>query len=145
MDKYFLAVRPQERRSVLRNHFAYALVTGVVLLVSAFFPLDRVPFRICMFYRITGYPCMTCGWTRGFVAMARGHWLTALADCPAVALLFFVVVAVFAWNAAAVVFGVNISRGPALRLNGRRLFWVCVAILAIVMMNWFYRLAMGLD
>ncbi len=145
MGKYFLVARPSDRRSVLRNHLVGALVPCIALLASALVPLDRIPFRICLFYRLTGYPCMTCGWTRGFAAMARGHWLTALADCPAVALLFFIVVGVFIWNAAALIFGVNISRGSALKLNGRRCLWICITIFAVVMMNWFYRLAMGLD
>ncbi len=77
--------------------------------------------------------------------MARGHWLTALADCPAVALLFFVVVAVFIWNAVAIILGVNISRGPALQMSWRRFMWVAIVSAAVVLANWAYRLAMGFD
>jgi hypothetical protein len=28
----------------------------------------------CLFHRLTGHPCPTCGTTRGLLAMARGDW-----------------------------------------------------------------------
>lgn len=37
---------------------------------------------LCLFHRLTGHPCPTCGTTRGLLAMARGSWREAIAWNP---------------------------------------------------------------
>ena len=36
----------------------------------------------CLFHRLTGHPCPTCGTTRGLLAMARGAWRESFAWNP---------------------------------------------------------------
>ncbi len=36
----------------------------------------------CLFHRLTGYSCPTCGSTRGLLAMTRGAWKESLAWNP---------------------------------------------------------------
>ena len=36
----------------------------------------------CLFHRLTGYSCPTCGTTRGVMALARGAWQEAFAWNP---------------------------------------------------------------
>ena len=36
----------------------------------------------CLFHRLTGYSCPTCGTTRGLLAMARGAWRESFAWNP---------------------------------------------------------------
>ena len=36
----------------------------------------------CLFHRLTGHPCPTCGTTRGLLALARGAWRESFAWNP---------------------------------------------------------------
>lgn len=101
--------RPGGYRAVLAHHLPSALIAGVVLLAVALLPLDRIPYTICTFLRITGYPCPSCGLTRGFVAMAHGQWLAVLYACPLAALLYAATAFVFAFNTAALLCGVRLT------------------------------------
>ena len=46
----------------------------------------------CLFHRLTGWPCPTCGTTRGLLALARGDWRTSFAWNPLVMSGFLVAV-----------------------------------------------------
>ncbi|GBC84931.1 hypothetical protein HRbin11_01368 [bacterium HR11] len=45
-----------------------------------------VPLPVCLLYTLTGIPCATCGTTRAFQALARGHLLEALRYQPLIML-----------------------------------------------------------
>ncbi|MBI4911540.1 MAG: DUF2752 domain-containing protein [Acidobacteria bacterium] len=45
------------------------------------------PLETCLFHRVTGRPCPTCGGTRALVALAGGSVLEALGNNPLVTLL----------------------------------------------------------
>ncbi len=45
-----------------------------------------VPLPVCVLYTLTGIPCGTCGTTRAFQALARGHPLEALRYQPLIVL-----------------------------------------------------------
>lgn len=136
---------PSSHREVLRCHLAPALLSGCVLLAAAFVPMERIAFRVCIFRRLTGYPCPTCGWTRGFVSMARGEWLTAMHDCPLSLLLYGIVAGVFLWNAAGIILRRRIGIGPALNCGRKSIVGAALVLFIMIIANWFYRLGMGLD
>lgn len=128
---------------VMANHLPWVLLSGGVLLGAFFLPLDRLPVRGCIFLRLTGYPCLSCGWTRGFVAMADGQWLAALHDCPLAVALYGLTALIFAWHAAALILGVSLERGRWLRLDGRQ-GWLLLGLAGLLALaNWGYRLGMG--
>jgi len=131
-------------RTVLLHHLPPALIAGGVLLAAAFLPLDRIPYTVCTFLRLTGYPCPSCGLTRGFVAMAHGQWQAVLHACPLAALLYAATALVFAVNAAALLCGVRLAPGRWLKWRaGAWIVLLCFFGLLIVL-NWLYRLALGL-
>jgi len=131
-------------RAVLARHLPWALIAGVVLLAAATLPLDRIPYTICTFLRLTGYPCPSCGLTRGFVAMAHGQWLAVLHACPLAALLYVAAALVFAVNAAALLCGVRLAPGRWLKWRARA--WVVFFCFfgLLILFNWLYRLTLGL-
>ncbi|MBU1734110.1 MAG: DUF2752 domain-containing protein [Verrucomicrobia bacterium] len=129
---------------MLAHHLPLALIAGGVLLVVALLPLDRIPYTICTFLRLTGYPCPSCGLTRGFVAMAHGKWLAVLYACPLAALLYTATALIFAVNTAALLCGVRLTPGRGLKWRARA--WVVFLCFfgLLILFNWLYRLALGL-
>jgi hypothetical protein len=136
--------RPLSYWDVVGVHFPLALVSGIVLFVSRWVPSHLLPLRPCTFLNLTGYPCPFCGFTRSFQAMAHGDWAFALYSAPLALLLYMAVAIVFAWNAAGLLLGIQISFGRSLRLKSH---WTrrAMAIFAILLiLNWAYRLSLGL-
>ena len=131
-------------RAVLVCHLPSAFIAGGVLLAVALLPLDRIPYTICTFLRLTGYPCPSCGLTRGFVAMAHGQWLAVLHACPLAALLYAATALVFAVNTAALMCGVRLAPGRWLKWRARA--WVVFLGFSglLILSNWLYRLVLGL-
>jgi hypothetical protein len=131
-------------RTVLTHHLPWALIAGGVLLAVSILPLDRIPYTICTFLRLTGYPCPSCGLTRGFVAMAHGQWLAVLQTCPLAALLYAATALVFAVNVVALLCGVRLTPGRWLKWRARA--WVVFLCFfgLLILLNWLYRLALGL-
>ena len=125
-------------------HFPFTLVSGLFLLAAMFAPLRRLPLPACSFLQLTGYPCPFCGGTRAFVDMAHGRFLEAFAGHPLAALLYAMLILVFAWHSAAMLFGVVLRRGRVFCLSkgGRRLGWGLAALALIGV--WIYRLNLGL-
>jgi len=139
----FRVTRPQGYGQVALRHLPWVVLSGMVLLASFFLPLDKFSVCTCAFLWLTGYPCPTCGWTRGFIAMANGHWMTVLHDCPLAAGLYGLTALIFAWNAAALILGVNVERGRWLSVSGKQGGWLFGLTCLMVLANWIYRLAMG--
>ena len=137
-------VRPGGYQAVLAHHLPLAGLALGVLLAAFLVPLDRIPYTICTFLRLTGYPCPSCGLTRGFVAMAHGQWLAVLYTCPLAALLYVVTAFVFAINAAALMCGVCLTPGRWLKWRARA--WVVFLCFfgLLILFNWLYRLVLGL-
>jgi hypothetical protein len=103
------------------------------------FHLDRLPFTLCAFKAVTGFPCMTCGTTRTIGLLFLGHVGDALAMNP---LATLVGVALVFWGLADLVLlrqkavlGVEVAppARPVLK----------VAAVAVVIANWAYLIAAG--
>ena len=59
-----------------------ALLTVVLVLSVVWHPLDDGGFILCPFRRLTGLPCMGCGMTRSFCALAKGEVGRSIAFHP---------------------------------------------------------------
>jgi len=65
------------------------VLLGLILAIAlAFyrFDIDRGP-TVCVFRRVTGTPCPTCGLTRATALLLRGDWRAATALHPALPVL----------------------------------------------------------
>lgn len=104
-----------------------ALGITAVLLSSH---LDR-PVSLCLFKRVTGVPCPTCGFTRGGLCFLRGRPDQALLYNP----LLFSVLGLFT---AAVGMRVLFARSLKIQLtvNERIITWLLAVVLLAV--NWIY-------
>lgn len=137
-------IRPSSYWDVVGAHAPLTLVTGIVLFLSKWAPIDHLPLKPCTFLQLTGYPCPFCGFTRSFWAMTHGDWTFALYNSPLACIVYIGVVLVFAWNVIGLFLGVKISRGRFLRLRPGRARWGIFIIAVSFTLNWAYRLGLGL-
>ena len=88
--------------------------------------------------------CPFCGFTRSFWAMAQGDWAYAFHNAPFACVLYLAVAVTFAVNAAGLLLGRQIRVGRFLQqrwIRGRQGVYI---VAALFLLNWFYRLALGL-
>lgn len=130
---------PAARRKLRLRGAAIALACWILLMVARVNLGERLNVPACSFLATTGYPCPSCGMTRGMVAMTRGDIVTALRLHPFSVVLFaaIVLVAVF---------------GTAEALTGRDLltklrpgvWWIWIG-LAGMLAGWAWVLVTGLQ
>ena len=87
--------------------------------------------RLCLFKRLTGMPCLTCGLTRGTLAILDGQLVSGFLYNP----LLFSVLAIFS---AAVLGRIVFARAVRIRLSpkGRVIAWLLAVALCLA--NWAY-------
>ena len=140
----FSWTRPVHYLDVVGAHLPLVLVTGIPLLLSRWVPCDFLPLKECTFLHLTGYPCPFCGFTRSFWGMAEGNWGFAVNNCPLCCLIYVLSILVFAWNMAALVLGIRITRGRFLQCRSYGVKWVTGIAGILLILNWVYRLSFGL-
>jgi hypothetical protein len=121
-----------------------ALTSGIFLLLTFLIPINRLFLFECPFLNITTLPGPFCGFTRSIWAISAGDWIYATVNCPLAWLLYATLVGVFAWNSGCIMFGINIARKRILSLTRVQTNRVAGIIIALVLLNWLYRLSLGL-
>ena len=143
-DKFyqFLSwIRPDSYWDVVVAHLPLALMTGIALLLPHLISSDSLPLQECTFLSLTGYPCQFCGFTRSFWAIAEGDWAFAVNNTPLACLAYIATALLFAWHIAALLTGVRVTSGLLHLLKSFHAGWLIVTMLVL---NWVYRLALGL-
>lgn len=101
---------------------------GAAILLGGY--LDR-PVGLCLFKRLTGIPCPTCGFTRGALNLLQGQLVQAWLCNP---LLYSVLGIFFAVTIVRVLFGravrIHLSRAE------RAIAWIVAIVLFFA--NWAY-------
>ncbi len=114
---------------------------GAVLLIGALIAvLHLCGARICLFHRLTGLPCLTCGTSRAFALLMSGHIADAFVTQPlavlaATAVFSCVLIqACFIW-CGRIVLSVHFERRERIALGA-------VTIL-LVIANWIWLIVRG--
>ena len=114
-------------------------VSAAVLAGGAAWLALSLPWPRCPFFAVTGWPCLTCGATRGTIAFLHGDFLSALRWNPLAAVALGGVI-VFDLYAAIVLLG----RTHRLRIVD----WTVaekkmmrIAVISLLALNWIYLLA----
>ena len=136
--------RPQSYWDVAVAHLPPVLLSGIPLLMSFLLPLNLLPLVPCMVLQVSGYPCPFCGFTRSFWAISAGDWTYALWNAPLSGFVYVIFVSVFILNAAALLAGFRIQRSNAWRLSSRQTRCLITFISVLFLINWIYRLSLGL-
>ncbi|HWQ36604.1 MAG TPA: DUF2752 domain-containing protein [Blastocatellia bacterium] len=91
---------PDEERSEQALYLTLAALSGAVLTVARFLPPsphgvgthESLGLPTCLFLKLTGLPCPSCGMTTSFAHAAKLHFYDALVAQPFGLLLFFLTV-----------------------------------------------------
>ena len=87
--------------------------------------------QLCLIKRLTGYPCPTCGSTRGVMSLLHGHIIRAWLYNP---LLFSVLGLFVALTAVRVFF----ARGIKVNLTKKERIFIWILIIVLFFANWAY-------
>jgi Protein of unknown function (DUF2752) len=120
------------------HEFIWLLVCSGSFTFAAAWHALKLPWPICLFHSLTGYPCATCGATRAAIALFHGQFLTAWKWNPLAFAAYFALI-VFCLYALAVV----IMHAPRLRIvyvaSAEKQLLRLIAI-SIFLGNWIYLL-----
>jgi hypothetical protein len=115
-------------------------VAAVLLIGALVAALHAAGLRVCLFRRLTGWPCLTCGSTRAVAALAAGHVREALALQP---------LAVVGGAAAALAFAAYTwclfvaRRALSVRVGARTGLALAAALALLAALNWAYLVSRG--
>jgi hypothetical protein len=104
---------------------------------AAWFAL-RLPWPQCVFYALTGHPCVTCGATRSALQFFHGHFFNALQWNP---LAFVGLCAVSIFDLYALI--VLAARAPRLRIayiTSVEKNFARILLVTLLGLNWIYLL-----
>ena len=94
--------------------------------------------RLCLFKRLTGIPCPTCGGTRAALHLLRGDPSAAWRSHPLATVLLLGVMVYAALSAARLA---SSRRLPVLQASPRAWCWLGGILLALAALNWGYLIA----
>jgi uncharacterized protein DUF2752 len=119
----------------------WAPIALAAFVAARFLPWDRLDFLVCPFHLLTGLPCLSCGGTRAFIALAHLDPATALAMNPLAAAIG---IAGAAYVLHAVGVGLGAWRPWRPRLASERHRRAArAATVAAIALNWAYLIAVG--
>jgi hypothetical protein len=111
----------------------YGTIAILALIAVRFLPvLELMPS--CLFRAFTGIPCPTCGATRSLVHLVNGNLSASFGMNPAISLLMFAALLMFAHDVAALFSGSRIS----LSLTPREATLIRAGAVVVLLANWAY-------
>ena len=133
--------KPDSYWDVVVAHLPLALLTGLGLLLPSLVSLHSLPVLKCTFLCVTGFPCPFCGFTRSLWAISAGEWGLAARNCPLSLGVYGLMILIFAWHGTALLLGIRMESGLYRLLKLPYTWWV---VSALFLLNWAYRIALGI-
>ena len=121
------------------NRARQALLVAILMLIATVIDPDRpLPTEVCLWNRVTGWPCPTCGLTRALCHAMRGEWAASLRFHPAGVLVVVGLAGWALWSAC------EAWRGqPILQAARRSSFRILLSIgAAVSLASWIARIVM---
>jgi hypothetical protein len=113
----------------------WSLLGAVVAMAAIAIGCQAAGIRLCLFKRLTGIPCPTCGGTRAALHLLRGDPSAAWRSHPLAAALLLGVMVYAVLSAASLA---SFRRLPVLQASRRAWCWMGGLLLALAALNWGY-------
>ena len=126
-------------RPTAARPWAGLLAVGLLLAALAA-GCHRAGYRLCLFRRLTGLPCPTCGVTRSALHFLQGDPRAACVEHPLAAALMTGATLYALFAAASLLL---VRRLPVPQAAPRVRFWTGAVLLALLLLNWAYLIARG--
>ena len=123
---------------------ALAFAAGTFLLMTFLVPIGKLSFLNCPFLTLTDLPCPFCGFTRSIWAISAGDWLYATINYPLAWLIYAVMVLVFARSIGGLIPGIKKTKLYILSPTRNQANRLAGFTIGLVLLNWIYRLSLGL-
>ena len=124
--------QPLERGAVDHERLWSSVLTASAVTAAAMLYSVGAPPLACVFKALTGFPCLTCGFTRGLVALSAGEVLAAARWNPLVPLGALAASGYVSYAVAAIAAGprrLRVRCGPA---GARAVRWAAAVTAAAV-------------
>lgn len=100
---------------------------------------------VCLFKRVTGVPCPSCGSTRSVLSILKGDFTEAILWNPFGILLTFILLVFPAW----IIYDVLSRKSTLYNFYNRtelvlKRKWIAIPAILLVLLNWIWNIAKGL-
>jgi hypothetical protein len=100
---------------------------------------------VCLFKRVTGIPCPSCGSTRSVLSILKGDFISALFWNPFGVIIMSILVLAPLW----ITYDVVSQKDSLLRTYNRtelflRQKWIAIPLILLVILNWIWNIYKGL-
>ena len=116
----------------------WSLLCAAVAMAAIAISCQTAGIRLCLFKRLTGIPCPTCGGTRAVLHLLRGDLSAAWRSHPLVTVLLLGLMVNAVLSAASLA---SFRRLPVLQASPRAWCWLGGLLLALAALNWGYLIA----
>jgi hypothetical protein len=106
---------------------------------------DSIEPGVCLFKRITGIPCPSCGSTRSVLSILKGDFIGALLLNPFGIIIMSILILAPLW----ILFDVVSKRDSLLQVYNRTELilnrkWIAIPLILLVILNWIWNIYKGL-
>lgn len=106
---------------------------------------DSIEPGVCMFKRLTGIPCPSCGSTRSVLSLLKGDFIGALISNPFGLIILSILILAPLW----ILYDIVLQKDSLLQVYNRteiflRRKWIALPLILLVILNWIWNIYKGL-
>lgn len=106
---------------------------------------DSIEPGVCLFKRLTGIPCPSCGSTRSVLSLLKGDFIGALISNPFGLIILSILILAPLW----ILYDVVLQKDSLLQVYNRteiflRRKWIALPLILLVILNWIWNIYKGL-
>lgn len=118
-------------------HIIWGPMALLFIIVAGFFKDFLGVLPECVFHRVTGVPCLTCGATRSIVALSQFDLISSLALNPLTP-IFAIALVVFSSISLS---GYIFKKSLVLKFSEREKKLLRIGAVALIVVNWLFLIA----